>query len=228
MTALERLRELEENIARAGRRQRELREAKEIAVRDVAAKREALVGALAEDLDGSAAANTAQKALQVAEKRASEPWTEKAEAASRLVEKARQKRAAYINANIDALISEMSVPALDWPERARAALDALDEVAREYSLLGNPIEQLAREAGRPGVRVPINPFAHVHPAPVGHHRRRVLCCRGCARTVTAVGLTADRLAQMLGWRRADDGDWCVLCQWRRGSTPDSVERIARR
>ncbi len=55
-----------------------------------------------------------------------------------------------------------------------------------------------------------------------------LRCRGCARTATAGGLTADRLAQMLGWRRADDGDWCVLCQWRRGSTPDFVERIARR
>ena len=54
-----------------------------------------------------------------------------------------------------------------------------------------------------------------------------LRCRGCGRTATASSLSAATLADLLGWRRRDDGDWCVLCQWNRGTTPRFVERIAR-
>ncbi len=64
MTA--RLAELEASVATAIAKQRELREAKEAAVRDVRDKQEALVRALAEDLDG--AATVEQKALSTAEK----------------------------------------------------------------------------------------------------------------------------------------------------------------
>lgn len=55
-------------------------------------------------------------------------------------------------------MAEMSVPALAWPERARQALEALYEVAREYDELGLPIERLAREAGRANTRIPVNPL----------------------------------------------------------------------
>lgn len=55
-----------------------------------------------------------------------------------------------------------------------------------------------------------------------------LRCRGCASTATADQFTADRLAQMIGWRRDDDGDWCVRCQWQRGRRPDFVARLVSR
>lgn len=54
-----------------------------------------------------------------------------------------------------------------------------------------------------------------------------LRCRGCLRAATASNLTADRLAEMLGWCREDDGDWCVQCQWERGRVPDLAGRIGR-
>ncbi len=81
MSALERLRELEDNVKAAEARQRDLRCGKEEAARDVGAARAALVSALEKDLDASATAE--RKALTAAEKRASEPWTERIEAAGR-------------------------------------------------------------------------------------------------------------------------------------------------
>ena len=54
----------------------------------------------------------------------------------------------------------------------------------------------------------------------------LLRCRGCACTVTADTLTPSELADMLGWARDDDEDWCVDCQWKRGRTPRFVRRIA--
>lgn len=155
MTAREKLKALDEEIAAAARRQDELRRAKATAVRAVNEKREALVARLAEDLDGCA--NTEQKGLAAAEKKASEPWDARVEAAGRIVAQARQRREAFIGANADRLLAEMAAPARDWPERARAALEQLEAVAVEYDHIGAPIERLAREAGRQ-LRVPDNPI----------------------------------------------------------------------
>ncbi len=155
MTAVERLRELEQAIADAETRQRQLRAGKEQAARDVAEARGALVAALERDLDASASQE--QKALQAAEKRASEPWSEKIEAAGRLVAQAQRKRGEFIAARIDDLLAEMAAPAAAWPDRARQALDQLREVMDEYERIGMPLERLAREAGRQ-VRIPDNPL----------------------------------------------------------------------
>jgi hypothetical protein len=38
-------------------------------------------------------------------------------------------------------------------------------------------------------------------------------------------MSATRLAEMLSWHRADDGDWCIECQWQRGRTPRLARRI---
>ncbi len=55
-----------------------------------------------------------------------------------------------------------------------------------------------------------------------------LRCRGCNKGVTATNFRADDLAEMLGWRRDADGDWCFTCQWRLGRTPRAVRRALRR
>lgn len=55
-----------------------------------------------------------------------------------------------------------------------------------------------------------------------------LFCLGCGRTATAERMTASALAEMIGWERADDGDWCLECQWARGRTPALAFRVARR
>ena len=55
-----------------------------------------------------------------------------------------------------------------------------------------------------------------------------LRCRGCHRTATASNMSADRLAEMIGWWRADDGDWCLLCQEERGRVPELLVRIVPR
>jgi hypothetical protein len=132
-----------------------LRLGKEAAVRVVNEKREDLVRRFAQDLDGAAAAE--QKALAAAERTANEPWDERVEAAAMTVAQARQKRLAYIQANLDRLLTEMAQPARDWPQRVREALDRLHAVAREYEQLGMPMERLAREVGR-DARMPDNPL----------------------------------------------------------------------
>ena len=38
-------------------------------------------------------------------------------------------------------------------------------------------------------------------------------------------LSATRLAEMLCWYRAPDGDWCFFCQWKRGRPPRCVARL---
>ena len=157
MSALEALRALEADIAAASARQQQLRHAKEAAVRAVNERREALVTALESDLDGSAEATAAQKALEKAQKEADQPWDAKIEAAGRLVQQARTKRGVYLGANVDRLLQELAAPAVDWPERARTALEALYAVAEEYDHLSMPIERLAQEAGRP-LRAPVNPL----------------------------------------------------------------------
>lgn len=53
----------------------------------------------------------------------------------------------------------------------------------------------------------------------------LLRCRGCGCTATAEGISATRLAEMISWHRAPDGDWCVFCQWQRGHTPRFVARL---
>ena len=52
-----------------------------------------------------------------------------------------------------------------------------------------------------------------------------LRCCACGRTATADRLSATRLAELLSWHRAEDGDWCVLCQWQRQHMPRFVARI---
>ncbi|MDP8909090.1 MAG: hypothetical protein M3N47_08220 [Chloroflexota bacterium] len=52
----------------------------------------------------------------------------------------------------------MTAPAVDWPERAHKALEAVYAVAREYDQIGGPMERLAREAGMTAIRVPISPL----------------------------------------------------------------------
>jgi hypothetical protein len=52
-----------------------------------------------------------------------------------------------------------------------------------------------------------------------------LRCCACGRTATADHISATRLAELLSWHRAEDGDWCVLCQWQRAHTPRVVARI---
>ena len=54
-----------------------------------------------------------------------------------------------------------------------------------------------------------------------------LFCLGCGRTAAAERMTASELAEMLSWQRADDGDWCLECQWRRGRTPSVARRVVR-
>ena len=53
----------------------------------------------------------------------------------------------------------------------------------------------------------------------------LLRCRGCGCTATADRISAGRLAEMISWHRAPDGDWCLLCQWRRGHTPRCVVQL---
>ncbi len=53
----------------------------------------------------------------------------------------------------------------------------------------------------------------------------LLRCKGCGRAATANRMSAERLADLLSWHRADDGDWCIECQWRRGHTPRLAHRI---
>jgi hypothetical protein len=55
-----------------------------------------------------------------------------------------------------------------------------------------------------------------------------LFCLGCGRTATAERMTANALADVLSWRRDDDGDWCLECQWGRGRTPAVARRLVRR
>jgi hypothetical protein len=158
MGALEKLRELEAGIAAASARQQQLRQAKETSVRAVQSRREALVTALESDLDGSPEATAAQKALEKAQKDADQPWDAKIEAAGRLVQQARAKRGVYIVNNSDSILGEMSAPAVQWPDRAREAMEALHAIAREYDEIGGPIERMAQEAGLTAVRVPPNPL----------------------------------------------------------------------
>lgn len=96
--------------------------------------------------------------MTAAQRTAAEPWDQRIEAAGRIVEQARRKRGVFLTNNIDALLAEMSSPAVKWPERAREALEALYTVAREYDVIGGPIERLAQEAGLQAVRVPLNPL----------------------------------------------------------------------
>ncbi len=122
MSALEQLRKLEANITAAEARQRDLRAGKEAAARDVGAARAALVSALEKDLDASATAE--RKALASAEKRASEPWTERMEAAGRLVAQAQRKHGGLhppIPAGVPAIrIEPTDDPDDDVREQARA------------------------------------------------------------------------------------------------------------
>ena len=53
----------------------------------------------------------------------------------------------------------------------------------------------------------------------------LLRCYGCGCTATADRISANRLAEMISWHRAPDGDWCLICQWRRGHTPRCVARL---
>lgn len=52
-----------------------------------------------------------------------------------------------------------------------------------------------------------------------------LRCCACGRTATAEQISATRLAELLSWHRAEDGDWCVLCQWQRDHMPRFAARI---
>lgn len=47
----------------------------------------------------------------------------------------------------------------------------------------------------------------------------LLRCGGCGRTATAERMSATQLADLLSWDRANDGDWCIECQWQRGHAP---------
>ena len=51
-------------------------------------------------------------------------------------------------------------------------------------------------------------------------------CRGCGRTVAAAQMSATQLADLLSWDRADDGDWCIECQWDQGRIPAFARRLA--
>lgn len=154
MSAFEQLKALEGDIVAAGARQRELQQGKAAAVHAVREKDEALVRALEANLDGSPGASAAEKALHAARKRANEPWDARIEAAGRLVSQAQQRRSQFVAGNLNQLLEEMAEPAKGWPERARAALDELERVAVEYETIARPMEQLAREGGRPHLRAP--------------------------------------------------------------------------
>jgi len=41
-------------------------------------------------------------------------------------------------------------------------------------------------------------------------------------------MTASALAEVLSWERADDGDWCLECQWGQGRKPAVAKRLEKR
>ena len=68
--------------------------------------------------------------------------------------RAQQRRSQFVAGDLNQALEEMTAPGKGWQERARAALDEFERVAVEYEHIARPMEQLAREGGRPVLRVP--------------------------------------------------------------------------